>query len=175
MQRLIHSFASRGVGFGTSGVRATVDALTDEVCFAYAAAFLGVLAQRSGGPVPEIAIGHDLRPSSPRITAACIAACTAAGTRVVHCGALPTPALANFALRRRLPAIVVTGSHIPFDRNGIKFYTAEGEILKDDETAIARAAVELDAGAFDARGMLKAPARCRPWTPPRWSCTASAT
>ena len=165
MQRSIHSFASQGVGFGTSGVRATVDALTDEVCFAYATAFLDVLARRGGGPVPEVAIGHDLRPSSPRITAACIAACTAAGTRVVHCGALPTPALANLALRRRIPAIVVTGSHIPFDRNGIKFYTAEGEILKDDESAIASAVVELDAAAFDARGMLRNPAPLPPVDP----------
>ena len=31
---------------------------------------------------------------------------------------------------------VVTGSHIPFDRNGIKFYRADGEIDKADEQAI---------------------------------------
>lgn len=166
MQKSIRSYASQGVGFGTSGVRATVEALTDEVCFAYAAAFLGVLARRGGGgPVPEVAIGHDLRPSSPRITAACLAACAAAGTRAVYCGALPTPALANFALRRGVPAIVVTGSHIPFDRNGIKFYTSEGEILKDDETAIADATVDLPADAFDARGMLRAPAPLPPADP----------
>jgi phosphomannomutase len=166
MQTSIQSFAAQGVGFGTSGVRATVEALTDRVCFAYAAAFLGVLSRRAGGrPVPEVAIGHDLRPSSPRITAACLAACAAAGTRVVHCGALPTPALANFALRRGVPAIVVTGSHIPFDRNGIKFYTAEGEILKDDETAIATATVEVDDALFDARGMLRAPAPLPPADP----------
>jgi phosphomannomutase len=53
---------------------------------------------------------------------------------------------------------MVTGSHIPFDRNGIKFYTAAGEILKDDETAIAEAVVELDDAAFE-RGMLKDPPR----------------
>mgnify|MGYP003622932289 CR=1 FL=1 len=38
MKVRIRSFSERGVGFGTSGVRATVEALTDEVCFAYAAA-----------------------------------------------------------------------------------------------------------------------------------------
>ncbi len=36
---------------------------------------------------------------------------------------------------------MITGSHIPFDRNGIKFYSASGEITKADETAIADAVV----------------------------------
>ena len=156
VQVSIRSFAERGVGFGTSGVRATVAALTDEVCFAYAAAFLDVLQRR--GPAPAggrtVAIGHDLRPSSPRMAAACLAACASKGARVILCGALPTPAVAHFAIQRGLPAIVITGSHIPFDRNGIKFYTSAGEILKDDETAIADATVELDETAFE-RGMLK--------------------
>jgi phosphomannomutase len=158
----ISSLVARGVGFGTSGVRATVDALTDEVCFAWAAAFLQVIGR--GGRVPELAIGHDLRPSSPRIAAACAAACAAAGTRVVPCGALPTPALAHFALERRLPAIVVTGSHIPFDRNGLKFYTPSGEILKEDEAAIAAATVELDPRDFD-RGALRRPPALPPADP----------
>lgn len=154
MKLSIQSLADRGIGFGTSGVRATVEALTDEASFAYAAAFLEVLSQRT--PPRAMVIGHDLRPSSPRIAGACAAACAAAGVPVVHCGALPTPALAHFALTRGLAAIVVTGSHIPFDRNGIKFYGAGGEILKDDEAAIAAAAVSLPDGAF-AGGMLRSP------------------
>ena len=158
VQVSIRSCSDRGVGFGTSGVRATVEALTDEVCFAYAAAFLDVLQRR--GPAPAggrtVAIGHDLRPSSPRMAAACLAACASKGARVILCGALPTPAVAHFAIQRGLPAIVITGSHIPFDRNGIKFYTSAGEILKGDETAIADATVELDETAFE-RGMLRNP------------------
>lgn len=31
---------------------------------------------------------------------------------------------------------MVTGSHIPFDRNGLKFYRPDGEITKEDELAI---------------------------------------
>jgi phosphomannomutase len=44
-----------------------------------------------------------------------------------------------------LPALVVTGSHIPFDRNGIKFYRAEGEISKADEETMLKAIVKLPA------------------------------
>jgi phosphomannomutase len=55
---------------------------------------------------------------------------------VVVAGPVPTPALALAALERALPAVMVTGSHIPFDRNGVKFYLSDGEILKRDELGI---------------------------------------
>ncbi len=131
-----------GVQFGTSGIRGLVDALTDAHCFAYAYAFLEHIA-----PGAEcVAIGHDLRPSSPRIAAACVAAAERRGCRVLYAGVLPTPALAWYAQEHAIPAIMVTGSHIPFDRNGLKFYRADGEICKADEQAI------LAASAVDAQG-----------------------
>jgi phosphomannomutase len=86
----------------------------------------------------------DLRPSSPRIAASCAAAIRAAGFDVLFCGALPTPALALHAMSRGVPAIMVTGSHIPFDRNGLKFYRPDGEISKVDETAMLAAPIPVD-------------------------------
>lgn len=130
-----------GVAFGTSGARGLVAAMSDEVCAAYAAAFLAV-ARRSFD-IRRVALGMDLRPSSPRIAAACAAALQEQGVAVDFCGALPTPALALYAQQQAIPAIMVTGSHIPFDRNGIKFYRPDGEITKSDEQAIASAVVEL--------------------------------
>ncbi|MBM4202545.1 MAG: phosphomannomutase [Gammaproteobacteria bacterium] len=120
--------------FGTSGVRALVSDLDDRLCMAYCAGFLEVI-----GGCSAVILGMDLRPSSPRIAAACTAAVQAAGREVIWCGALPTPALASFAIAAGMPSIMVTGSHIPFDRNGIKFYRAEGEISKADELAIVNA------------------------------------
>ncbi len=52
------------------------------------------------------------------------------------CGVLPTPAIAAAALGKGVPAIVITGSHIPEDYNGIKFYRPDGELLKADEEPI---------------------------------------
>lgn len=140
-------YAASGVSFGTSGVRARVVDLTDEVCFAYTAAFLQHL-RACGAKPARIALAHDLRPSSPRMAAACAAAVEAAGAAVTYCGAIPTPALAHFAIQAGIPAVVVTGSHIPFDRNGLKFYLPTGEILKADEAAIAGATVDLPDGRF---------------------------
>ncbi|MGZ5056125.1 MAG: phosphomannomutase, partial [Methylobacter sp.] len=51
-------------------------------------------------------------------------------------GVLPTPALAYYAQEQNIPAIMITGSHIPFDRNGVKFYHPSGEITKSDEVKI---------------------------------------
>jgi len=126
-----------GVSFGTSGVRGLVTDLTDAICYAYAQAFIAAVGNPS-----RIIIGHDLRPSSPQITAACAQACADLGIEVIYVGALPTPAIAYYAMQQQAPSIVVTGSHIPFDRNGIKFYRAEGEITKADEAAIL--ATEID-------------------------------
>ena len=129
-----------GVRFGTSGARGLVADMSASVCFAYTAAFLRVIAVPAGS---RVALGIDLRPSSPAIASACAAAIRHAGLEVDYGGPLPTPALAYYAQEQGIPALVVTGSHIPFVRNGIKFYRPTGEITKADEAGIAAASVEL--------------------------------
>lgn len=126
----------RDVRFGTSGVRGLVANMSDDLCYAYTQAFLNAVA----ADARQVVVGHDLRPSSPRIAAACIQAISDSGRTAIFAGALPTPAVASYCASRKIPGIIITGSHIPFDRNGIKFYRADGEIDKADEQAI------LDAG-----------------------------
>ena len=135
---------SSGVRFGTSGARGLVADMTDEVCYAYTVAFLKAVPASKG----SIALAVDLRPSSPRIAAACAAAIEHAGLKVDFCGAIPTPALAYYAQTSGLPAIMITGSHIPFDRNGIKFYSETGEITKADEENISSAVVTVPAAGL---------------------------
>jgi phosphomannomutase len=120
------------VAFGTSGVRALVENLTPKLCYAYAQAFL----QQICSEATQVAVAIDLRPSSPDIACAMIKAAQDLDIDVIFCGALPTPALAYFAMQNAMPSIMITGSHIPFNRNGFKFYTATGEITKADELSI---------------------------------------
>ena len=127
------------VSFGTSGARGLVSDMTDSLCYAYTKAFLQAVVGQGG----SVVLGHDLRPSSPRIAASCAAAIRDAGYTVIYAGALPTPALAYYALTLNTLCLVVTGSHIPFDRNGLKFYRADGEISKMDEDLIRAAVVEM--------------------------------
>lgn len=140
--------AGSSIAFGTSGARGLVEQFTDEVCAAFATAFLTVMREQN--EVTQVAIGMDRRPSSPQMAAACTAAARALGVAVDDYGILPTPALALKAMADGVPAIMITGSHIPFDRNGIKFYRPEGEITKADEQAIMRVAAKLPAlGAIE--------------------------
>ena len=142
-----------GVKFGTSGARGLADDMTDRVCYAYTLAFLQSL-QGSGSmhAGTKVAIAGDFRPSSPRIMAAVALAARDAGCVPVNCGFIPTPAVAAYAMRRDMPSVMVTGSHIPDDRNGIKFYKPAGEILKADEQAMTASRILIANGLFDGAG-----------------------
>ena len=63
-----------------------------------------------------------------------------------------------------LASIMVTGSHIPDDRNGIKFNRPAGEILKEDEAGIKAQAPRVP-DVFDAAGALREPAELPPASP----------
>jgi phosphomannomutase len=119
------------VAFGTSGLRGLVVSLSDDVIQSYVRAFLASCSFGRG-----LFVGRDLRHSSPQISRSVIAAARSAGVDVTDLGMLPTPALALAAMRAGASAVMVTGSHIPDDRNGLKFYTPSGEISKSDEARI---------------------------------------
>lgn len=147
-----------GVKFGTSGARGLVEAMTDQVCYAYTLAFLQHLTTKE--PIRknrQVAIAGDFRPSSPRIMAAICRAVIDSGLVPVNCGFLPSPAVALFGLQQGTPSIMVTGSHIPDDRNGIKFNKLDGEILKEDEISIRNQQVIVSADLFNVDGMFISP------------------
>jgi phosphomannomutase len=121
--------------FGTSGLRGLVDDFTPDAVDGWTGRFLSRFATPDG-----LMVGRDLRESSPAIAAMVCAAAAARGLPVIDCGALPTPALALAAQRASCAAIMVTGSHIPADRNGLKFYTAAGELTKAEEAMVVAAA-----------------------------------
>lgn len=145
--------SNSGVNFGTSGVRGLVSDMTDKVCFSYVSAFLQYLSQQSQiTPGAKVGIAGDLRTSTPRIIKSAVKACQVMGFEPVYCGFIPSPAIALYGINHKMPTIMVTGSHIPDDRNGIKFNTAAGEILKHDEVQIRQQIVNVDDGLFDDAG-----------------------
>ncbi len=133
-----------GVSFGTSGARGTVEAMTDPICYAYTRAFLQTLeGQRLVSQGATVVIAGDLRSSTPQIMNAVAAAVSDRGNEVMNAGFIPSPAVASYAMANGWPSIMVTGSHIPDDRNGIKFNRPDGEILKTDEVLILQQSVDL--------------------------------
>ena len=173
-------YEPRELEFGTSGRRGKVVDLTQLEVYINALAeleYLQSLDTSEGGIVrgQEFFFARDLRPSSDsfvpefdgrgEIAQAIVAAIRDAGMRAVNLGAIPTPALACYALARRKGSIMVTGSHIPFDRNGYKTYTGKGELLKQQEAPIHEQVRKVrqglydqprDLSPFDERGFFKA-------------------
>ncbi|MGH9323967.1 MAG: mannose-6-phosphate isomerase, class I [Vicinamibacteria bacterium] len=126
--------------FGTSGLRGLVSEMTDLEVYVNTRGFLQYLLGRRevyrGDPV---SVAGDLRPSTDRILRSVTRSVVDAGFRVEHLGRIPTPALAWAGISQRRASIMVTGSHIPFDRNGVKFNRPTGEVLKADEAGILEA------------------------------------
>jgi len=145
------NYEPRELQFGTSGRRGQVGDLTQLEIYVNALAeieYLQSLPRPQGGIArgAEFYFAYDLRASSSRyvgeqqgrgeIAQAIERAIRDAGMRPVNLGRIPTPALAGYALSRGRGSIMVTGSHIPFDRNGYKTNSSRGELRKEDEQPI---------------------------------------
>jgi phosphomannomutase len=162
---LFLNYAPVPLAFGTSGLRGLVEDITDlEAYINVKAALRYLLSVGDIHASNTVVIAGDLRPSTDRIMRACAQAIVDLGCQVENAGKIPTPALVSHAISTRRAGVMVTGSHIPFDRNGIKINKSVGEVLKSDEPGITReverARVEeysrtAMVSAFDAAGMLK--------------------
>jgi phosphomannomutase len=145
--------AQSGVQFGTSGARGLAADMSDRVCYAYTAGFLQHAASVGATePGAAVALAGDYRPSTGAVLSACARAAADLGYRPTYLGRIPSPALAAFGMARGIASLMVTGSHIPDDRNGIKFNLPSGEILKEDEAAIRSQEVALPPALFDTEG-----------------------
>jgi len=123
--------------FGTSGLRDTVENMTDMECFVNARGFIAYLEESGEFKKGDtIVVAGDRRPSTYKIKRAVCAAIRDMGGMVNDQGQVPSPALAYYAMQNNMASMMVTGSHIPADRNGIKFTKCSGEILKSDESGI---------------------------------------
>jgi phosphoglucosamine mutase len=119
--------------FGTDGIRgvAGTSPMTAEFAFLVGVAAAEAL-KGAGRDAPTVLIGRDTRRSGQMLLAALSAGLTSRGAHAVELGVLPTPGVSH--LCRTLGAaagIVISASHNPFEDNGIKFFSAEGEKLSD--------------------------------------------
>ncbi|KAA8539310.1 hypothetical protein F0562_026002 [Nyssa sinensis] len=130
----------RGVAVG--GVEGEPVNLTEPVTEAIAAAFSAWLLDKKKPDASRrlrVSIGHDSRISAPKLQDAVSRGIAGAGLDVIQYGLASTPAMFNSTLTEDdnflCPvdgSIMITASHLPYNRNGFKFFTNSGGLGKAD-------------------------------------------
>ena len=124
--------------FGTSGIRGDAEKLfTKEFCHDIAATFIDFLKNHNISTA--IAIGMDPRTSSPRIKDDLAEGFAKLGIETFDEGVTPIPSI-NWLIKSTpiKAAIMITGSHIAPELNGVKFYAHNEEITSDDQEEIEK-------------------------------------
>lgn len=134
-------------GVAMEGVEGEPVTLTGAAVNRIAAAFVRWLAARQQKEPREItvALGSDPRLTAEALRYEAAQAVLAAGARAVDCGLASTPAMfmaLHFDEIRADGSIMMTASHLPFNRNGMKFFTPEGGLEKADIREILTMAAE---------------------------------
>ena len=112
--------------------------------------FVVWLSDRSGKKPEDltVAVGRDPRISGKRLVQGMMNGFGPYGVKVYDCGLASTPAMFMTTVFPEFACdagIMVTASHLPYNRNGFKFFTAEGGLNKGDIAQILEYAVDEEA------------------------------
>ena len=126
-------------GVACEGIAGESVTLTPEIAESIAKAFCVWLVTKTGKTQVCVAVGHDSRITAKPLCDAVVKGITSTGHNAVVTGLSTTPSM--FALLKdetRMAEIVchgsvmITASHLPFNRNGLKFFSADGGLEAED-------------------------------------------
>jgi phosphomannomutase len=144
LQKLQNGSDIRGVAM--EGIPGEKVNLTPEVATMLGRA-LGVWLRKHLAGSGRVAVGTDSRISGEQLKAALIHGLLTVGFDVLDCGLASTPAMFMTTVHPDLHAdagVMLTASHLPFNRNGMKFFTAKGGFDKGNILDLLKIAAELD-------------------------------
>ena len=135
-------------GVAVEGVADEPVTLTPEYANRIVQAFVLWLSKKSGKKASElkIAVGHDSRISAPMLKQQALMAIVAQGATAVDCSMATTPAMFMSTIFDETlcdGAVMITASHLPFNRNGFKYFSKDGGLDKEDIAAIIKTAESL--------------------------------
>ena len=128
-------------GVAVEGVEGENVNLTETISFRIGCAFVSWLSKKSGKKASElkIGVGRDSRISGPALGDALISGILSTGAGVINCNMATTPAMFMsivFDETKYDGSAMITASHLPYNRNGIKFFDKDGGLEHDDITDI---------------------------------------
>ena len=141
-------------GVALEGIEGEPITLTEGITRTIALAFSRWLTQRLGKTDLSVAVGHDSRLSADAVKTASCQGLEKGGCSVFDCGLASTPAMFMSTVFENYGydgAIMLTASHLPFNRNGMKFFIREGGLEKQDIKAILSIAAEI--GEFEPQSL----------------------
>ena len=131
-------------GVAVEGIASEPVTLTEKEVALFARGFLTFIRNKTGKKDIRIAIGHDSRVSADRLRNAAVEALKEDGAYVLDCGLSSTPSMfmaTIFEDYRCDASIMLTASHLPFNRNGMKFFDRDGGLNKEDIKALIEYAI----------------------------------
>lgn len=142
-------------GVAVAGVADEPVTLLPEAVYRIAAGFVDFLMKRTGKPASElvITVGHDSRISAKDLKRQILTAILAKGAKAIDCGLASTPAMfmsTVFEETKATGAVMITASHLPYNRNGMKFFTRDGGLEHEDITDVLTYAAKNIVHAADA-------------------------
>ena len=132
-------------GVALDGVEGEKVNLGKEETFRLTRAFAGWLADKTGKDVIDlvISVGHDSRLSAGFLKETIVDTLMHLGVKVYDCGLASTPAMFMSTVFPQYAcdgAIMITASHLPFNRNGFKYFDKDGGLNKGDIKFMVQAA-----------------------------------
>ena len=143
-------------GTALEGVEGEHVNLTDEAVRGIVRAFCYRLSGRLGKAALTVAVGHDSRLSAARIEKAAADAIAESGCTALLTGLSSTPSMFMLLQEKDIGAdasIMITASHLPYNKNGLKFFTGEGGLEGRDIAEILSLAAE--GKALSGKGCVK--------------------
>lgn len=136
-------------GIACDGVEGEAVNLTADAGNVIGGGFVRWLADKKGKKVQElrIGIGHDSRITADSLFAAAAKGIIAAGAKVYDCGLVSTPSMFMTTVFDEFAfdgSVMITASHLPFNRNGYKFFDRDGGLEHDDITKVLEIASGLE-------------------------------
>ena len=135
-------------GVALEGIEGQHVNLTEEVCRNIGRGFALWLKARLGKDTLRVSVGRDSRLSGEMLAGWLCQSMSQQGIAVTDIGMASTPAMFMSTVTGDEPydaAVMITASHLPFNRNGFKFFTKDGGLEKQDISQILDYAAGEDA------------------------------